>query len=143
MRADCLPFASVSVRVNGEVLHEYQTEGTSADEAMTATAYIESVDGAEFDVSLLVQTAFAYKSDCLEFIIHIDGKWMAGQVVHLNGKRKLGAVDGATCPAENGRATFRKFRFAAHDMSEFSPRIIQFIVQTNMFIKSTQTLAQA
>lgn len=117
MRADCLPFASVTVRVNGRDLQELQTEGVSDDDAMTATAYIEAVDGAEFDVFLNVERGFAYKSDHLDFEVKVDGARVVGKVVPLKGAVHQSSVNG-TIESEGGQfATLKKLKFAVLNTS--------------------------
>lgn len=119
MRADCLPFASVSVRVNGRDLQELQTEGIGDDDAMTATTYIEAVDGAEFVVRLKLERGFAYKTDHLDFQVKVDGAWVAGQVISLKGAATEGSIDGAL-ETDGGRlATLRKLKFTALKTSTF------------------------
>lgn len=126
MRADCLPFASVSVRVNGRNLQELQTEGVSGDDAMTATTYIEAVDGAEFDVCLKLERGFAYKQDQLSFKVDVDGAYAGGTAVSLNGADIESWIEGAI-ESDGGRlATLRKLRFAALKTSTLKPPCYKF-----------------
>ena len=57
MRADCLPGAAVTVRVNCQPLAEYATENGD----LTATTFIEAIPGAEFDIALNLSHGFAYR----------------------------------------------------------------------------------
>lgn len=117
MRADCLPFANVSVRVNGKDLIEYQTEGASDDDPMVATTYIEAVEGAIFDVCVNLEPGFAYAKNHLSNEMSLDGAWVAGKITALSPLWRTTIMDGVTELTAEGTATFRCFKFAAHQTS--------------------------
>ena len=74
MYADCLPGASVTVRVNGVPLIEHATEHSD----MSATTFVEAVAGAEFDVALDLDHHFEYRrpTDEIQFAVYVDGAFV-------------------------------------------------------------------
>ncbi|KAL1583153.1 hypothetical protein WHR41_07916 [Cladosporium halotolerans] len=120
MRADCLPFASIVVRVNGQDVQEHQTEPTSADNVKTAVTYIEAVDGAAFGLHLILERGFAYTVDHLIMQVSLDGKWVTGRFVELQrlkyGRECLNVTN--VHETVNGVTTARDFLFATHQTTD-------------------------
>lgn len=127
MRADCLPFAQVTVRVNGRDLEEHQTEPADEANLTKATTYVECVAGAEFSVHLLLEPGFAYVRDQLNFSVHVDGQWIGARLVELSSL----TMGSATCEVagktefSNGTHILRKLKFAAHETSKFKKKSFQ------------------
>ncbi|KAM0716428.1 hypothetical protein Q7P37_007873 [Cladosporium fusiforme] len=118
MRPDCLPSASVSVRVNGRDLQEYNTEGSSEDDAMIATTYVEAVEDAEFEVCLHLERGFAYAWDYLAFKTQVDGVVIRNRIIPLNGQEMSFIIQGLVEPLAHGKSQLKKCRFAAHDTTD-------------------------
>lgn len=127
MHADCLPHASVSIKVNHEALTEYNTENTSADNATTATTFVEATPGANFTVHLQLGAAFAYRGrgDCITFRVYGDGEYVGGVVVETSLMPTKAYVDGLV-EVRAGVSTLRKLSFAEHTSSMFAS--LDFIV---------------
>lgn len=125
MRANCLPFASVVLRTDGCNLEEYQTEAESADDAMTATCFVEAVDGAEFTVTTTLERGFAHTVDDLTMWMHLDGKRIAGLYMSLHdlAHRSVNAEIKEAYENWEGTHVARAFRFAAHQTSASSPSL--------------------
>lgn len=70
--SDLLPGLDVSIKVNGQVLREYEGDDIE-DEERTVTRYVEAVSGDTFEIELKVQQGFDFIGDALGFDIHIDG----------------------------------------------------------------------
>lgn len=132
MRADCLPFASIVVRVNGQDVQEYQTEQTSADNVKTAVTYIEAVDGAAFGLHLILERGFAYTVDHLIMQVSLDGKWVTGRFVELQRLKYRRECLNVTNVHEtvNGVTTARDFLFATHQTSKYLGRVRESILLT-------------
>lgn len=109
----------MTIQVNNRVLQELQTEPADAEDPTVATAFVESSDGAEFSVHLLLDRGFAYTKDHLEFHVSVDGHWISGRVVDLAATRYhgSGAVVLGAFSTVNGANTLRKMRFASHETS--------------------------
>jgi hypothetical protein len=115
MRADCLPHASVFVRVNNEPLPEHHAEDASADDNMTATSFIEAVPGAQFTVYLLLDAAFAYRNpkDKLSFKVLIDGERVKESIVSTHALPIAAETDGQI-EVNYGITTLKRLTFAEH-----------------------------
>lgn len=112
MRADCLPGAAVTVRVNGQPLAEYATENGD----LTATTFIEAIPGAEFDIALNLSHGFAYRdpADRLGFLVSVDGQYiqcpiLPTHIVHVSQNIVEGPEE-----THNGVTTVKRLTFAQH-----------------------------
>ena len=117
MHADCLPGASVTVRVDGMPLTEYATENSD----MSATTFIEAIAGAEFDVTLSWSDHFAYRdpADRIRFCVYVDGEWVRTPI--LSTRRGLPCECTVVGPQDtrNGVTTFKRLIFAEHASSRW------------------------
>jgi hypothetical protein len=116
MRAACLPSTTVTVTVNGRALRELQQTETDVDDDKGATAYIESVDGADFAVEMDLEAGLARYCGSVQFTIYLDGEFMGGSVVDLINGKQNSKVSGVNENSSNG-VGFRRFTFARHEMS--------------------------
>lgn len=106
MRADCLPHANVVVRVNGEVLTEYQTE----DEALTAATFIEATPGAHFSVGLNLDAGFAYRDpkDRILFKVHVDGLYVRSHILTTHLKPVVDDTIAGAVDTKDGVSTLKR-----------------------------------
>lgn len=113
MRADCLPHAQVTIRVDDPPLEEHLTEGS--DDAMTATCFVETDAGSEFSVKLNLDRIFSYKKDLLVWAVHLNGKRRRSQTIELNrvSLHGLNSEIRGTRSTTDGETTSRNFMFAA------------------------------
>ena len=116
MRANCLPHASVSVIVNDEALRELRTR--ILDDG--ATTFIETVDGAAFEVELELEEDFAYSTGQLDFELYLDGKWVGGLLVDLRHGAQSKRMHDFYEDSSAGRG-LRNFMFAHHNTSRILP----------------------
>jgi hypothetical protein len=112
MRANCLPHASVSVTVNEEALQEIYTRTCPTG----ATIFIETVDGAAFEVELELEEGFAHSAGQLDFELYLDGKWVGGLLVDLQQGPQSERMHDFLENSSAGQGT-RKFMFAHHHTS--------------------------
>lgn len=118
MRADFLEGVSVSVRADGQDLHEYESDTTGLETAKTATAYIEAKPDSNFAIEIRLTSAFPYTKDHLTCNMFLDGKWVRGKVANLSVRGTVMSMDGSL-EMVNGISAKRRFAFAEHDMSKF------------------------
>ena len=118
MRADCLPGAAVTVRVNCQPLAEYATENGD----LTATTFIEAIPGAEFDIALNLSHGFAYRdpADRLRFCVSVDGEFVRCHILstHLQYLSEH-LVEGPE-ETRNGVTTLKRLTFAQHASSMYT-----------------------
>lgn len=122
MLADCLPHTNVTIRVNGQALHEYPCE---IEEAMAAVSYVEAKQGTEFAVVVRLEQSFAYRSrdEQLQILLFIDGRH-----VRSSTSAPGWAQDGQTATLDgvieyvDGRRICRKFTFAGLETSMYQDR---------------------
>jgi hypothetical protein len=119
MRADCLPHANVTVRVAGEALTEHHTENFSADDAMTATSFVEAVPGARFTVDLNLEPGFAYRNhkDRISFLVYVDGQWVKDSIITSHVLPHSVAINGLL-ETLSGVSTLKRLSFAEHTSSK-------------------------
>lgn len=119
MRADCLPSADVTVRVNGTALTEHQT----TNEVLTATSFVQADTGANFTIELKIEAGFAYRipSDRIIFRALVDGAEIRRNVVatHLLPSC-TSTIDGLN-ETKNGVSTLQRLSFAEHAFSTPPP----------------------
>ena len=130
MRADCLPYARVSVLVNGIALTEYTTE---IGDGQGATTFIEAVPGATFTVELELEAAFAAytsrkRNDKLTFCLFLDGEAVCSNLVYLN-VRPVTSTLGGIIEQKHDETTLRPFVFAEHTTSMSTPTATSSLVQ--------------
>ena len=115
MYADCLPGASVTVRVNGVPLTEHATENSD----LSATTFVEAVAGAEFDVSLDWDDHFAYRNpaDRIKFTVYVDGKWIRSLVLPMHLRSMKNPIVEGPYETNNGVTTVKRLTFAQHASS--------------------------
>jgi hypothetical protein len=115
MYADCLPGASVTVRVNGVPLTEHATENSN----LSATTFVEAVAGAKFDIALNLDYHFAYRNpaDRISFCVSVDGEPV--KVVILSTHLQYISEHLVEGPEEtrNGVTTLRRLTFAQYASS--------------------------
>lgn len=116
MHADCLPGATVTVRVNGTPLTEYATENSD----MTATTFVEAVAGAQFDIALTWTDFFAYRAaaDRIRFCVYVDGQWVGTPIVSTHIPRLYQNVVEGPQTTLNGMTTFSPLTFEQHASSK-------------------------
>ena len=112
MRANCLPHASVSVIVNEGALRELRTRILGDG----ATTFIETVDGAAFEVELELEEDFAHSTGQLDFELYLDGKWVGGLLVDLRHGAQSERMHDFYEDSSAGRG-LRNFMFAHHNTS--------------------------
>lgn len=110
MYADCLPGASVKVRVNGMPLTEHATENGD----LSATTFVEAIAGANFAVILHLEDTFTYRqpADRIKFEVFLDGERAGALVVDPASILHATAVIDYIYETSGGRTTRRKFLFA-------------------------------
>jgi hypothetical protein len=115
MRANCLPYARVSVLVNGTALTEYCTE---SGDGKGALSFIEAVPGAKFTVELELEAPFANHNpqDLLTFCIYLDGEAVCSNLVYPSVRPVKSTLDGVL-EQQQGQTTLRGFVFAEHTTS--------------------------
>lgn len=115
MYADCLPGASVTVRVRGVPLAEHATENGD----LSATTSVEAVAGAEFDIALNLSYGFAYRTpaDRIRFLVSVDGEFVKAPILstHLQYLSEH-LVEGPE-DTRNGVTTLKRLTFAQHASS--------------------------
>ena len=118
MRANCLPYARVSVLVNGTALTEYCTE---SGDGKGALSFIEAVPGATFTVELELEAPFANHNpqDLLTFCIYLDGEAVCSNLVYPSVRPVKSTLDGVL-EQQQGQTTLRGFVFAEHTTSMLS-----------------------
>lgn len=116
MRAACLPSTMVTVTVNGRALRELQQTDIVSGDQKGATAFIESVDGADFAVEMDLEAGLAHYDGSIQLTIYLDGVFMGGSVVDLRNGKHNTKVSGVYENSINGRGS-RRFTFARHEMS--------------------------
>jgi hypothetical protein len=121
MRADCLPFASVTVRVNGEPLTEHHAEGISENDNMTATSFVEAVPGAQFTVNLAIEPGYAYcnRKEKLSFKVSVDGHCIQDVIIgtRTHDLPQTSTAQGLAETNADGGSTRKRLHFAEHTSS--------------------------
>ena len=118
MRIDCLPGVSVTIRVDGRDLLEYNTDEVDEDDNTVSSAFVEALPGANFSVELILGKTFPYKRNDLSFDVHLDGAWARGLVLDLDNNKngQPGTINGVVTEDRNG-STMKIFVFAEHKTS--------------------------
>jgi hypothetical protein len=119
MRARCLTHASVTIRVNGQVLTEHSTQ----DDGSSISTFVEAVAGAKFAVVLQLSNAFTNTwrdpRDQINFGVYVDGEWAAGLIVQPKDRSHNKSTLDSALETENNRTTRRNFIFARHETCTF------------------------
>jgi hypothetical protein len=120
MHADCLPGATVTVRVNGTPLTEHATENGD----LSATTFVEAVAGAEFDVALNWDNNFAYRNaaDRIRFTVYVDGEWVQTPIVSTHAVFASESIVAGPEETRNGMTTIKRLTFAQHASSRHHNR---------------------
>ncbi|GAB7327866.1 hypothetical protein MBLNU13_g11655t1 [Cladosporium sp. NU13] len=115
MYADCLPGASVTVRVSGLPLIEHATEHSD----MSATTFVEAVAGAEFDVALKLNQHFAYSNPAneIQFSVYVDGAFVQSFLLRHNDNKCV--IHGPE-ETRKGVTTIKHLTFAQHASTDHS-----------------------
>jgi len=115
MRIARLPKASVAVHVNGRALQEYEAE---SEDPMTATSYVETVNGAEFSVVLKLDRGFRPGDKSLAVNVSLDGSPATGLLIREN-ELKMGITQSINKMVDevDGVSCYRMFTFAQHKSS--------------------------
>lgn len=118
MYADCLPQATVTIKVNNVALPEYHTENASESDAMTATTFVESTPGTKFEIHLRLDAGFAYRArgESICFSAYADGEHVGSNVVDLTHLPITSYIEGLM-ETKAGISTLRKLSFAEHTSS--------------------------
>lgn len=122
MKHPLRPDVSVTLRVNGQDLKEYENEEEPAEEVDGCTEvvrYVESVVDANFSVEMQVAPS-RVRCD-YELTVYLDGKWVAGSLYQDSKTKTPGkvSVDGTTLYTD-GQYRYAKFAFAPLHTSEFA-----------------------
>ncbi|KAI1740581.1 hypothetical protein F4680DRAFT_447905 [Xylaria scruposa] len=121
---DDVPGIEVTVRCNGEPLHEledpYAHDKDDAADCPSTTKYIECVDDTEFDVSIEVGSDYqwGYRDHVLTVEIYIDGKHANGVTIHSTetdyNRRCKRPIEGwYMVSSSTGSFVLQKFKFTA------------------------------
>ncbi|KAK5631369.1 hypothetical protein RRF57_007083 [Xylaria bambusicola] len=118
-----VPGIKVTVRVHQQPLPEFEDpEAHDRDDAAAyplETKYIECVDDAYFDISVVVDSTYAwgYCNHILSAAFYVDGEWVRGRILRENDTKYGGlavqVVDGKEVCSSSGGWSLRKFRFTA------------------------------
>jgi len=108
MRSEHLPGVSVTVREDGRELCEYDTE--SQDEDKTASAYIQSIPGANFTVNLTLDNTYPYANHDVYTKLNLDGNTLQTQKMYRKKYREI--IYEGVARGYGNESTYHKLTFA-------------------------------
>lgn len=108
MRVEAVDGLTVSLRVNGTDLQEYDDDADQLYIPSHGIKYVEATPGANFQVHVHARgLRWPKPHDSVECAVYLDGKWVAGKVLNM---KTVCDIDGVT-EKRDGGYYHRKFEF--------------------------------